>query len=442
MAGFWIRIVLSMLAIAGMGWLFAAIGEASSGWLAAVLLLGGWVVYHLFYLQKAMAWLEDFQLDRVPHGSGAWESLYAKIYRLAKSSERQRQQLTETLKDFRSATEAMPDGVVTLDEDNQILYANEQAEDQLGISTEKDAGRNLINIVRHPEFVSYLNGGSWEKSIVIRGIRSSNRVLQIQLIPYGTRQRLLMTRDITQIDRLETTRRDFVANVSHELKTPLTVLNGFLETLRDLPLREEQRNQYLGLMQIQSQRMQNIVEDLLVLSKLESTVSVTQEDPIALPALIERLCTDAKSLSREQHQVHCLCGADSILIGAEDELSSAFGNLVSNAVRYTPAGGSITIQWALQPDGSGGLSVSDTGPGIESQHLPRLTERFYRVDRSRSRETGGTGLGLAIVKHVATRHQAQLLIDSEVGKGSRFTLLFPEKRIRPAPAQFLPDSHR
>lgn len=431
-----------MLAIAGTGWFFAAIGEARSGWIVAVLLLAGWVVYHLFYLQKAMSWLEDFQLDRVPHGSGSWESLYAKIYRLAKSSERQRQQLTETLQDFRSATEAMPDGVVTLDEDNQILYANEQAEEHLGISTEKDAGRNLINIVRHPEFVSYLNGGSWEKSIVIRGIRSSNRVLQIQLIPYGTRQRLLMTRDITQIDRLETTRRDFVANVSHELKTPLTVLNGFLETLRDLPLREEQRNQYLGLMQIQSQRMQNIVEDLLVLSKLESTVSVTQEDPIALPALIERLCTDAKSLSREQHQVHCLCGADSILIGAEDELSSAFGNLVSNAVRYTPAGGSITIQWALQPDGSGGLSVSDTGPGIESQHLPRLTERFYRVDRSRSRETGGTGLGLAIVKHVATRHQAQLLIDSEVGKGSRFTLLFPEKRIRPAPAQFLPDSHR
>ena len=431
-----------MLAIAGAGWFFAAIGEARSGWIVAVLLLAGWVVYHLFYLQKAMSWLEDFQLDRVPHGSGSWESLYAKIYRLAKSSERQRQQLTETLQDFRSATEAMPDGVVTLDEDNQILYANEQAEEHLGISTEKDAGRNLINIVRHPEFVSYLNGGSWEKSIVIRGIRSSNRVLQIQLIPYGTRQRLLMTRDITQIDRLETTRRDFVANVSHELKTPLTVLNGFLETLRDLPLREEQKNQYLGLMQIPFQRMQNIVKDLLVLSKLESTVSVTQEDPIALPALIERLCTDAKSLSREQHQVHCLCGADSILIGAEDELSSAFGNLVSNAVRYTPAGGSITIQWALQPDGSGGLSVSDTGPGIESQHLPRLTERFYRVDRSRSRETGGTGLGLAIVKHVATRHQAQLLIDSEVGKGSRFTLLFPEKRIRPAPAQFLPDSHR
>jgi two-component system phosphate regulon sensor histidine kinase PhoR len=251
-----------------------------------------------------------------------------------------------------------------------------------------------------------------------------------------------MTRDITQIDRLETTRRDFVANVSHELKTPLTVLNGFLETLRDLPLSEEQKNQYLGLMQIQAQRMQNIVEDLLVLSKLESTTSVTQEDPIAMPALIERLGNDAKSLSRGQHQIHCHCSANSILIGAEDELSSAFANLVSNAVRYTPAGESITIQWVLEPDGSGSFSVADTGPGIESQHLPRLTERFYRVDRSRSRETGGTGLGLAIVKHVATRHQAQLLIDSEVGKGSRFTLLFPEKRVRPAPAQYLPDSHR
>jgi len=430
MAGFWVRIVFYMLAIAGVSWLFAAIGNANSGWTVAVLFLGGWVIYHLFYLEKTMAWLEDFQLDRVPRGSGVWELLVAKIYRLAKSGERQRQQLAETLKDFRSATEAMPDGVVTLDEDNQILYANEQAEDQLGISTEKDAGRNLINIVRHPEFVSYLNSQSWDKAIVIRGIRSSNRVLQIQLIPYGTRQRLLMTRDITQIDRLETTRRDFVANVSHELKTPLTVLNGFLETLRELPLEEAQKTQYLGLMQVQAQRMQNIVEDLLVLSKLESTSAVTQEDSIPMGAMLERLAHDARSLSREQHQVVVECKDSSILIGAEDELSSAFANLISNAIRYTPAGGTIGLRWAKNPDGSGSFSVTDTGPGIESQHLPRLTERFYRVDRSRSRETGGTGLGLAIVKHVATRHQAQLLIDSEVGKGSCFSLVFPEKRLR------------
>ncbi len=430
MAGFWIRIGFYLLGIGALSWFFGAIGEPRSGWILAVLLLGGWVVYQLFYLQKTMRWLEDFRLDNVPHGSGAWDLLYSKIYRLAKSGEHQRQQLAETLKDFRSATEAMPDGVVTLDEDNQIIYANEQAEDQLGISNEKDAGRNLINIVRHPDFVKYLNSDDWEKAVVIRGVRDSNKVLQVQLIPYGMRQRLLMTRDITQLERLETTRRDFVANVSHELKTPLTVLTGFLETLRELPLNEEQRSQYLGLMQAQAQRMQNIVDDLLVLSKLESTASTGQEDVIDMGAVLDRLAHDTKTMSRDQHLVVVEKEFAASLIGAEDELLSAFANLASNAVRYTPAGGTITLRWSQDAAGHGVFSVRDTGPGIESHHLPRLTERFYRVDRSRSRETGGTGLGLAIVKHITTRHQAQLVIDSEVGKGSCFSIVFPEKRVR------------
>ena len=342
--------------------------------------------------------------------------------------EQQRQQLAETLKDFRSATQAMPDGVVTLDEDNQVIYANEQAEEQLGISNEKDGGRNLINIVRHPDFVAYLNGTDWDKSIVLRGLRDSERVLQLQLIPYGTHQRLLMTRDITQLDRLETTRRDFVANVSHELKTPLTVLSGFLETIRELPATEAQRNQYLGLMHAQAHRMENIVEDLLVLSKLESTNAPAQEDSIDMREMMDRLTTDANTMSRSQHHIECTAVSSAKLIGAEDELASAFSNLVSNAIRYTPAGGTIRLTWSINPEGCAVFSVEDTGPGIEPQHLPRLTERFYRVDRSRSRETGGTGLGLAIVKHVATRHQATLLIDSEVGKGSCFSMVFPEKR--------------
>ena len=434
MAGFWIRIGFYLLGIGALSWFFGAIGEPRSGWILAVLLLGGWVVYQLFYLQKTMRWLEDFRLDNVPHGSGAWDLLYSKIYRLAKSGEHQRQQLAETLKDFRSATEAMPDGVVTLDEDNQIIYANEQAEDQLGISNEKDAGRNLINIVRHPDFVSYLNGSDWDKSIVLRGARDSKRVLQVQLIPYGTRQRLLMTRDITQLDRLETTRRDFVANVSHELKTPLTVLSGFLETLREMPVTEDQRNHYLGLMHAQAHRMQNIVEDLLVLSKLESTSAPSQEDSIDVAGMMGRLANDARSMSRDQHRIEVQVNTTAALRGAEDELSSAFSNLVSNAVRYTPAKGTITLAWSLNSEGCGVFSVTDTGPGIEAQHLPRLTERFYRVDRSRSRETGGTGLGLAIVKHVSTRHQAQLVIDSEVGKGSCFSIVFPAKRVQPRPA--------
>jgi two-component system phosphate regulon sensor histidine kinase PhoR len=240
-----------------------------------------------------------------------------------------------------------------------------------------------------------------------------------------------MTRDITQLDRLETTRRDFVANVSHELKTPLTVLNGFLETIRELPVTEEQRQHYLGLMQGQAHRMQNIVDDLLVLSKLESTTSTTQEEPITMRPIIDRLVADAVNISRGQHQIVVANIAKARLLGAEDELVSAFSNLVSNAVRYTPEQGTITLDWGIDTRGQGVFSVQDTGPGIASQHLPRLTERFYRVDRSRSRETGGTGLGLAIVKHVATRHQAQLVIDSEVGKGSRFSIVFPTKRIQP-----------
>jgi two-component system phosphate regulon sensor histidine kinase PhoR len=433
MVAFWIQISFYLLGIGAIAWFFGAIVSPNAGWTVAVALLAYWVVYQLYYLQKTMQWLEDFRLEKVPHGAGTWDLIFAKIYRIAKSGEQQRQQLAETLKDFRSATQAMPDGVVTLDEDNQVIYANEQAEEQLGISNEKDGGRNLINIVRHPDFVAYLNGTDWDKSIVLRGLRDSERVLQLQLIPYGTHQRLLMTRDITQLDRLETTRRDFVANVSHELKTPLTVLSGFLETIRELPVTEAQRNQYLGLMHAQAHRMENIVEDLLVLSKLESTNAPAQEDSIDMREMMDRLTTDANTISRSQHHIECTAASSAKLIGAEDELASAFSNLVSNAIRYTPAGGTIRLTWSINSEGCPLFSVEDTGPGIEPQHLPRLTERFYRVDRSRSRETGGTGLGLAIVKHVATRHQATLLIDSEVGKGSCFSMVFPEKRrVRPA----------
>ena len=428
MVAFWIQISFYLLGIGAIAWFFGAVVSPNAGWTVAVALLAYWVVYQLYYLQKTMQWLEDFRLEKVPHGAGTWDLIFAKIYRIAKSGEQQRQQLAETLKDFRSATQAMPDGVVTLDEDNQVIYANEQAEEQLGISNEKDGGRNLINIVRHPDFVAYLNGTDWDKSIVLRGLRDSERVLQLQLIPYGTHLRLLMTRDITQLDRLETTRRDFVANVSHELKTPLTVLSGFLETIRELPVTEAQRNQYLGLMHAQAHRMENIVEDLLVLSKLESTNAPAQEDSIDMREMMDRLTTDANTISRSQHHIECKATSSAKLIGAEDELASAFSNLVSNAIRYTPAGGTIRLTWSINPEDCPVFSVEDTGPGIEPQHLPRLTERFYRVDRSRSRETGGTGLGLAIVKHVATRHQATLLIDSEVGKGSCFSMVFPEKR--------------
>jgi two-component system, OmpR family, phosphate regulon sensor histidine kinase PhoR len=430
MINFWAGILFYVTGIALAALLAGALFGELTGWLMATGLLLYWVIYQLYNLQLMMGWLKDFRLERVPTGSGAWDHLFSSVYKLAKSFEQQRQQLAETLKGFRNATEAMPDGVVTLDEDNQVIYANEQAEEHLGISSQRDAGRNLINIVRHPDFVAYLNSQSWDKSVVLRGPRDPGRMLQVQLIPYGNRQRLLMTRDITQIERLETTRRDFVANVSHELKTPLTVLSGFLETIREMPVTDEQRQQYLGLMHAQARRMENIVEDLLVLSKLESTTNPAPEALINMADALTQLTDDANTLSRHQHQIESVNDNPAGLLGAEDELMSAFSNLVSNAIRYTPQGGKIVLSWTTNPQGGGIFSVTDTGPGIESTHLPRLTERFYRVDRSRSRDTGGTGLGLAIVKHVATRHQAQLVIDSEVGKGSCFSLVFPEKRLR------------
>jgi len=420
---------LYALGISLLSYVVGSIVGPVAGWLTACGFLGYWVIYQLYYLQMMMNWLEDFRLERVPSGSGTWDLLFSAVYKLAKSFEQQKQQLAETLRGFRNATEAMPDGVVTLDEDNQIIYANEQAEQHLGVSNQRDSGRNLINIVRHPDFVSYINGLTWDKAVILRGLRNTHRVLQVQLIPYGNQQRLLMTRDITQLERLETTRRDFVANVSHELKTPLTVLSGFLETIRELPLAEEQRQEYLGLMHAQARRMENIVEDLLVLSKLESTSSPAVGDAIDMQAMLQRLLADAQTMSRGQHEISVSNTSSLAIIGSEDELASAFSNLVSNAVRYTPKGGHIAISWASDAQDQGVFSVRDSGPGIESHHLPRLTERFYRVDRSRSRETGGTGLGLAIVKHVATRHWARLVIDSEPGKGSCFSLVFPKKRL-------------
>ncbi len=430
MTGFWIRTALAAAGLLILALFLGVLFGEAAGWMIVCVLLMIWAIGQRAQLQKVMVWLDDFRLERVPHSSGTWEILISRVYKLAKNFEIQKGQLAEAVASLKSATEAMPDGVVTLDEDNQIIYANEQAEEHLGIKSIEDAGRNLINLVRHPDFVAYLNSSQWDKPIVMRDIRDSGRVLQIQLIPYGNRLRLLMTRDVTQLDRLETTRRDFVANVSHELKTPLTVLAGFLETLRELPLDDAQRKQYLGLMQTQAHRMQNIVEDLLVLSKLESTNNPTHEEAIDMAGALERLKADAQTISRGEHTIGIHCDSKAKLLGAEDELMSAFSNLVSNAIRYTPAGGSVKLSWSVNAQDCGVFSVADTGPGIESQHLPRLTERFYRVDRSRSRETGGTGLGLAIVKHVATRHQAQLVIDSEVGKGSTFSVVFPQKRTK------------
>ena len=263
----------------------------------------------------------------------------------------------------------------------------------------------------------------------MKSTRSPDATLAIQLVPFGEDLKLLISRDITRFEQVETMRRDFIANVSHELRTPLTVVGGFLESLEDYTeLSEEDRAHFFQLMRDQTLRMQRLVEDLLTLSRLESAANPLQEEPVRIPQLLQQLQAEAQSLSQGRHQINLEVSSESGLFGSESELRSALGNLISNAVRYTPQGGEISVRWTVEND-EGRFSVKDSGIGIEAQHIPRLTERFYRIDRSRSRETGGTGLGLSIVKHVLTRHQARLEINSAVGQGSTFCVIFPASRL-------------
>jgi two-component system phosphate regulon sensor histidine kinase PhoR len=291
----------------------------------------------------------------------------------------------------------------------------------------------VANLVRQPEFLRYLEAGDYQDSVVVASSRNPGRRLALQLVPFAADQKLLMSRDVTELEAVARMRRDFIANVSHELKTPLTVVSGFTETLQDLDLDESQRARVLQLMQEQARNMERLVADLLTLSSLESEHNPVSEEPFPAVPLVEEVASDARALSRGQHDVALARVDAATILGSRDELASAFGNLVSNAVRYTPPGGTITLAWQVDAEGRGSFEVTDTGIGIPAEYLPRLTERFYRVDRSRSRATGGTGLGLAIVKHIALRHQAQLDIASERGKGSRFAIRLPARRVLRGP---------
>jgi two-component system phosphate regulon sensor histidine kinase PhoR len=327
-----------------------------------------------------------------------------------------------------SGAEALPEGVVVLDAANRIQWANPRAQLHLGIELRHDAGAPIVNLVRQPAFVQYLAVGDFSEPVVVQSQREAGMTLSIQIVPFGMEEKLLMSRDITRLEAVARLRRDFIANVSHELKTPLTVLTGFLETLADMRLEERQRQRYLTLMAEQAQNMQRLVDDLLTLSALESEHSVLLEAEFAIVPLLLQVSADAKALSAGRHEITLNIRDQANVLGSRDELASAFGNLVSNAVRYTPEGGRITLDWRVSADG-GEFTVVDTGIGIAAEDIPRLTERFYRVDRSRSRATGGTGLGLAIVKHVLIRHQAELMIASAPQQGSRFAVRLPARRV-------------
>jgi two-component system phosphate regulon sensor histidine kinase PhoR len=325
----------------------------------------------------------------------------------------------------------MPEGVVIMDEVDRIEWCNPVAEKHLGINCSLDTGQHITHLVRQTQFAQYLAARNYSEPLVIKQSRQKELTLSLQLVPYGDKQKLLLSRDVTRLERIQTMRRDFIANVSHELRTPLTVIGGFLETLTDADESHpdpKTRKWALTLMTDQTKRMQRLVEDLLTLSRLEDTENLVREETVDVPQMLRGLYDEAQSLSAGRHLVILSLDTDAKLLGSADELRSAFSNLISNAIRYTPQGGMITLSWIIR-NGQGVFSVQDSGIGIEPEHIPRLTERFYRVDRGRSRESGGTGLGLAIVKHVLTCHQANLGIVSEQGKGSCFSAWFPAARL-------------
>jgi two-component system, OmpR family, phosphate regulon sensor histidine kinase PhoR len=394
---------------------------------AVAVLLAARLVYHVLHLSALRRWLRRPALDALPRGRGVWEEAFAELHRFLKGRDAEHDTLAKALQRFRAAVRALPDGVVIIDRENRIEWANPTAARHLGIDPRRDLGQPVMNLIRHPDFVSYLDAGRFGEPLVLR---ARDTTLALQVIEFGEEQKLINSRDVTAEERIDIMRRDFVANVSHELKTPVTVLAGFVETLADdsLAMSPAQRHRYLALMGEQARRMQRLVEDLLTLSALESSAAPADEAPIEMRPFVERLAEEARALSGARHRVETAVPGEERLLGNAAELHSAFSNLVSNAVRYTPDGGTVHLAWRCE-GGHGVFSVSDSGIGIEARHISRLTERFYRVDSGRSRESGGTGLGLAIVKHALTRHQAQLDVASEPGAGSTFSAVFPAARV-------------
>ena len=389
---------------------------------------------------RVVYWLRYGDLAEVPNTFGLWGTVVDRTRRLLRERDRAFNASEQRLKDFLSAIQASPNGVVLLDENFQIEWCNLTAAFQLGIQPERDLAQRIGNLVRDPIFSAYMTTSDVAEPIVIEGRGKNPNMplrISIQRHPYGEGKQLLITRDVTVVEQAEAMRRDFVANVSHEIRTPLTVLAGFVETLQTLKLTTEEQDKYLALMASQSHRMQSLVDDLLTLSRLEGSPIPGFTTSLALSNLMEACQSEAQQLSKllSQEKIAQVIVFETdpevenhLVLGEPRELQSALSNLVSNAVRYTPQGGRIEVHAFLSTDGNLNLQVKDTGPGIPPEHLPRLTERFYRVDRSRSRESGGTGLGLAIVKHVMQRHGGQLQIASTAGQGSCFNLVFPPTR--------------
>ena len=433
MPSVWLSLLLRLAAVTLGGLAAGALfGSAAGVFLvcAGLLLL---LLAHTAHLSRLQRWLKAPEQREIPDAWGAWGNVFVDLYRMLRRERKTRARIEAELEIFSQAAEASPDGLVFLNAKNHVIWCNRMAEQHLGLRGERDVGLLVTNLIRLPGFAEFIANVTEGASLLYRPTEPQGRVLSLEAIRFGQGRKLLISFDVTQLERAETVRRDFVANVSHELRTPLTVIAGFVEHLLDAPATAgDDTKRQLAIMNEQTGRMLRLVDDLLTLSRLEDETQLPREEEFDVRALVEDIATEGQRLSGGRHVISCAAAAAS-LRGSREELHSAFSNLVSNAVRYTPAGGRIALQWEIR-NGKGVFSVADSGIGIPEEHIPRLTERFYRVDRGRSRESGGTGLGLSIVKHVLLRHQASLEILSVPGVGSTFSAVFPAWRVTPPPA--------
>ncbi|AMO50320.1 two-component system, OmpR family, phosphate regulon sensor histidine kinase PhoR [Kosakonia oryzendophytica] len=386
----------------------------------------GLLIWHFWNLLRLSWWLWVDKSMTPPPGKGSWEPLLYGLHQMQMRNKKRRRELGSLIKRFRSGAESLPDAVILTTEEGAIFWCNGLAQQVLGLRWPDDSGQNILNLLRYPEFTQYLKKQEFSKPLNL--VLNSGRHLEIRVMPYSEEHLLLVARDVTQMHQLEGARRNFFANVSHELRTPLTVLQGYLEMMQEQTLEGAPREKALHTMREQTSRMEGLVRQLLTLSKIEAAPTLPPNETIDVPMMLRVVEREAQTLSQQKHHFHFEVDSALKVLGNEEQLRSAISNLVYNAVNHTPAGTQITVRWQRVPLGAE-FSVEDNGPGIAAEHIPRLTERFYRVDKARSRQTGGSGLGLAIVKHAVNHHESRLEIVSTPGKGTRFSFVLPERLV-------------
>ena len=393
------------------------------GLFVCISILGLWVVYQSFQQERFLRWLKNSSYKTSPNCYGVWKLIYSSAHSLLKKEDLQESEL-KNLSAFRRVTEVMEDGILIIDNNNYILTINPRAESYLNIRQEQDCGSNIINHIRHPSFVEYLLSRSFSETIIIENLSLDKKALEFKLLPFDTDQKIILCRDVTKLRQLEVEKKDFVASASHELKTPLTVIKGYLETISEIEINENERNRMLAEMLLQTKRMDELINDLLLLSKLEKSYSIKNAQPTNISLLMSELSKLSANVDKNQHSIHFNVEDNVFVSGTEETLRSAFWNLINNAIIYTQKGGKIEVSCLKSEGGKAVFSVSDNGPGIEVHHIDKLTERFYRVDSTESRESRGTGLGLSIVNEIVQKHGASLKIESQPNIGSKFSIIF------------------